>query len=205
MPRGEVMVSIESIPLLTGSEAFQPMAISTLYLIGVLCIGFIAYLYAGRSAEVFFLASRSFGTIVGMFTLFATLISIFWLFPYIMLQQTGAGTALHALTNGAVPYWAGAGYLTVFMIVYVFLAGMRGVAWTDTVQGIMMFSIIGFAFVWIVYVTGGPSVATQSMAEVNPDFLALGTGIYSPQFIITTVIEPVQEISAENSHDVDLI
>ncbi len=122
-----------------------------------------------------------------------------------MLQQTGAGTALHALTNGAVPYWAGAGYLTVFMIVYVFLAGMRGVAWTDTVQGIMMFSIIGFAFVWIVYVTGGPSVATQSMAEVNPDFLALGTGIYSPQFIITTVIEPVQEISAENSHDVDLI
>ncbi len=36
-------------------------------------------------------------------------VSLVWLFPYVMLQQVGAGTALEALTDGAVPYAVGAG------------------------------------------------------------------------------------------------
>ncbi len=111
------------------------------------------------------------------------LVSLFWLFPYVMLQQVGAGGALSALTNGAVPYWAGAGLITVFMIVYVVLSGMRGVAWTDTLQGLFMLTMVWAAFVWVLSAVGGIGAATDAVASTNPEFLALGDGSSSPSLL----------------------
>ncbi|WP_332899880.1 sodium:solute symporter family protein [Haladaptatus sp. CMSO5] len=119
---------------------------------------------------------------------FVAAISIFWLFPYVMLQQKGAGTALVALTDGAVPYWVGAGGITLFMIAYVVASGMRGVAWTDTMQGAFMLLMIWAAVLWILAALGGPSAATAGMGAANPEFLSLGGGLYTPQFIIGTAI-----------------
>lgn len=113
-------------------------------------------------------------------------ISLFWLFPYVMLQQMGAGSALSALTDGAIPYWAGAGLITAFMIVYVVLAGMRGVAWTDTLQGAFMLVTVWGALVWILLSVGGPEAATAGL--VGSEFLALGGDYYTPAFIITQAI-----------------
>lgn len=45
--------------------------------------------------------------------------SLFWLSPNTILQQIGAGGALVGLTDGVVPFWAGATLITVFMIVSV--------------------------------------------------------------------------------------
>jgi SSS family solute:Na+ symporter len=199
------------------------------YLFLALAIGLLAYRVTERTAEDFYLASRSFGTIVLLFTTFATLlsaftffggpnlayaqgpewilvmglmdgiifailwyvvgykqwlignrhgyvtlgemlgdrfgsvglrglvagISLFWLFPYVMLQQMGAGAALSGLTAGALPFWAGAALVTVFMIIYVVLAGMRGIAWTDTVQGAFMLVITWVAALWVLDAVGG--------------------------------------------------
>lgn len=115
-------------------------------------------------------------------------ISLFWLFPYVMLQQMGAGTALAAVTDGALPYWAGAGLITLFMIVYVVLAGMRGVAWTDTLQGVFMLVMVWLAAVWILLAVGGPAAATAELAAMNPEFVALGSDYYTPAFIITQAV-----------------
>ena len=115
-------------------------------------------------------------------------ISLFWLFPYVMLQQMGAGTALAALTDGAVPYWGGAGLITLFMIVYVVLAGMRGIAWTDTLQGAFMLGMVWLAFAWILLIIGGPTAATRELASVQPEFLALGSEFYTPAFVITQAV-----------------
>ncbi|MFB6120368.1 MAG: sodium:solute symporter [Halobacteriaceae archaeon] len=116
------------------------------------------------------------------------LVSLFWLFPYVMLQQDGAGTALAALTEGAVPYWAGAALITVFMILYVVLAGMRGVAWTDTLQGAFMLVVVWTALVWVLHSVGGASAATAAMGDANAEFLALGGGFYAvPNFLSTAV------------------
>ncbi len=111
-------------------------------------------------------------------------ISLFWLFPYVMLQQMGAGSALSALTDGAIPYWAGAGLITAFMIVYVVLSGMRGVAWTDTLQGAFMLVTVWAALVWILLSVGGPEAATAGLVS-GSEFLALGGDYYTPAFIIT--------------------
>ena len=238
------------------------LGIVTAYLLVALAVGLLAYRVTDRTAEDYYLASRTFGTVVLLFTTFATLlsaftffggpnisakagpewilvmgtmdgilfavlwyvigykqwllgqhegyltlgemlgdrfgstalrvlvaaVSIFWLFPYVMLQQQGAGTALVALTEGAVPYWVGAGGITLFMIVYVTLAGMRGVAWTDTLQGLFMLVMVWGAFVWVLAAVGGPTAATSKLANTNPEFLTLGGGLYSPQYVISTAV-----------------
>jgi len=232
------------------------------YLVFALAIGLVAYRVSESTAEDYYLANRSLGTAVLLFTTFATLLSAFtffggpnlafaagpewlivmgtldgvlfavlwyvigykqwligdrngyvtlgemlgdrfgsvglralvagvsllWLFPYVMLQQMGAGEALVGLTDGAVPYWGGAALVTGFMILYVVLAGMRGVAWTDTVQGLFMLSVVWIAAVWVVSAVGGVGAATGAMLDAKPSFGSFGGGLYSPGFIISTAI-----------------
>ena len=239
-----------------------PLGIVVGYLLFALAIGLVAYRVSEMTAEDYYLASRSLGTVVLLFTTFATLLSAFtffggpnlafaagpewlivmgaldgvlfavlwyvigykqwlignrngymtlgemlgdrfgsvglralvagvsllWLFPYVMLQQMGAGEALVGLTNGAVPYWGGAALITAFMILYVVLAGMRGVAWTDTVQGLFMLSIVWIAAIWVLSAVGGLGAATGSMLDARPEFGGFGGGLYSPGFIISTAI-----------------
>ncbi|WP_251328057.1 sodium:solute symporter family protein [Haloplanus pelagicus] len=242
--------------------SLQPLGIVFGYLVLALGIGLLAYRVGGSDAEDFYLASRTLGTLVLLFTTFATLLSAFtffggpnlayaagpewilvmgvmdgvlfailwyvvgyrqwligrareyvtlgemlgdrfaspglrglvagvsllWLFPYVMLQQMGAGEALRGLTGGAVPYWGGAAIITLFMIVYVMVAGLRGVAWTDTLQGLFMLSVLWIAVAWIVGDIGGVGAATRGMIAAEPDFAALGGGLYTPQFIVSSAI-----------------
>ncbi|ADQ66335.1 Na+/proline symporter [Halogeometricum borinquense DSM 11551] len=244
------------------SDLLVQMGVVGVYLVVSLLVGFVAYRLTSRDAEDYYLASRSLGTVVLLFTTFATLlsaftffggpnlaygagpewilvmglmdgvlfavlwyavgyrqwligqnrgyvtlgemlgdrfgsralramvatISLFWLFPYVMLQQMGAGEAIVGLTGGTVPYWAGAALITVFMILYVVLAGLRGVAWTDTIQGLFMLSIVWVAVAWVVSSAGGLSAISASMAETKPEFLALGGGLYSPEWMISTAV-----------------
>ena len=243
------------------SVALQ-VAIVVGYLLAALAVGFLAYRVTERTAEDYYLAGRSLGTVVLLFTTFATLlsaftffagpniayaygpewilvmglmdgvlfgllwyvvgykqwrlgqqhdyvtlgellgdrfdapwlrggvaaVSLFWLFPYVMLQQDGAGSALAALTDGAVPYWLGAGLITVFMILYVVLAGMRGVAWTDTLQGAFMLVVVWTALLWVLHAVGGASTATAALVESNPEFLALGGGFYAVPNVLSTAV-----------------
>jgi len=233
------------------------------YLLVALAVGLVAYRLTERTAEDFYLASRTFGTVVLLFTVFATLlsaftffggpdnayslgpewilvmglmdglifavlwyvigykqwllgqregyvtlgellddrfnsrrirglvagVSLFWLFPYVMLQQIGAGAAIEGLTAGAVPFWGGATLITVFMIVYVALAGMRGIAWTDTLQGLFMLAMIWLAFGWVLLaVDGGIGTINAGLQANAPEFFALGGGAYTPQFMLTFAI-----------------
>ncbi|GAB7008765.1 sodium:solute symporter family protein [Halorubrum trueperi] len=232
------------------------------YLLLALVVGLVAYRVSETTAEDYYLASRSIGTAVLLFTTFATLLSAFtffggpnlafaagpewlivmgaldgvlfavlwyaigykqwligdrhgyvtlgemlgdrfgsvglralvagvsllWLFPYVMLQQMGAGEALVGLTGGAVPYWGGAALVTAFMILYVVLAGMRGVAWTDTIQGLFMLSVVWIAAVWVVSAVGGVGAATSAMLDARPEFGSFGGGLYTPGFIVSTAI-----------------
>ncbi|TKX75755.1 sodium:solute symporter family protein [Halorubrum sp. GN11_10-6_MGM] len=232
------------------------------YLVVALGLGLVAYRVSETTAEDYYLANRSIGTLVLLFTTFATLLSAFtffggpnlayaagpewlivmgtldgvlfavlwyvigykqwligarngyvtlgemlgdrfgstglralvagvsllWLFPYVMLQQMGAGEALVGLTGGAVPYWGGAALITGFMILYVAVAGLRGVAWTDTLQGLFMLSVVWIAAAWVVSSLGGVGAATEGMLAARPEFGSFGGGTYTPGFIVSTAI-----------------
>jgi len=246
------------------AESALPVQLGVLgaYLVVALAVGVAAYRLTGRDAEDYYLAGRSVGTVVLLFTTFATLlsaftffggpnlaysagpewilvmgvmdgllfavlwyvigyrqwligrtegyvtlgemlgdrfgskrlralvagVSLFWLFPYVMLQQMGAGEAIVGLTGGTVPYWAGAAFITLFMIVYVVLAGLRGVAWTDTIQGVFMLGIVWVAVGWVLSSAGGFAEVSASLATNRPEFLSLGGGLYSPQWMIAQAV-----------------
>ena len=252
-----------------GSVALQsdlPVQLGVIgaYLVVALAVGLVAYRVTSRGAEDYYLASRSIGTVVLLFTTFATLlsaftffagpdiayrfgpewilvmgvmdgvlfavlwyvvgykqwlvgrkqgyvtlgemlgdrfgslglralvaaVSVFWLFPYVMLQQIGAGEAITGLTNGTVPYWAGAALITVFMIGYVAAAGLRGVAWTDTIQGLFMLGIIWVAVAWVLAAVGGLGPINEGLRAggSTAGFLSLGSDFYTPQYIISTAV-----------------
>ncbi len=244
------------------SQLATQVAVLGGYLVVALAVGLVAYRLTSDTAEDYYLAGRTLGTVVLLFTTFATLlsaftffggpnlaysagpewilvmglmdgvlfavlwyvvgykqwlvgkkggyvtlgemlgdrfgstglrllvaaISIFWLFPYVMLQQKGAGQALVGLTDGAVPFWVGAGGITLFMVIYVAVSGMRGVAWTDTLQGAFMLVLVWGAVVWVLSAVGGAGEATAALAEANPEFLRLGGGLYSPEWMISTAV-----------------
>ncbi len=232
------------------------------YLLVALGVGVLAYRVTESTAEDFYLANRTFGTVVLLFTVFATLlsaftffggadtayqygpewilvmgvmdgvlfailwyfigykqwligreggymtlgemlgdrfgstrlqalvagVSLFWLFPYLMLQQIGAGGALRGLTDGVVPYWVGATLITVFMILYVTIAGIRGIAWTDTLQGLFMLGAIWLAVGWVLTTTDGLTSINAGLQATQPEFFALGSDFYTPQRMLTFAI-----------------
>jgi SSS family solute:Na+ symporter len=244
------------------NELLVQVGVIGAYLLVAMAVGLVAYRRTDRTAEDFYLAGRTLGTVVLLFTTFATLlsaftffggpnlvygagpewilvmglmdgvlfailwyvvgyrqwlvgkehgyvtlgemlgdrfdstglrvlvagVSLFWLFPYVMLQQQGAGQAVVGLTDGAVPFWVGAGGITLFMLVYVAISGMRGVAWTDTIQGALMLVLVWGAVAWVLAAVGGLGEATNAMATNEPEFAALGGGLYSPEWMLSTAI-----------------
>ncbi len=88
--------------------------------------------------------------------------------PYLAVQPMSAGYVLSALTGGTIPYFYGAVFLTVFIIIYVFLGGMRTIAWTDVLQGLMMIFLLLIAVAVIAVNLGGLGAAHQQAKAVEP-------------------------------------
>lgn len=71
------------------------------------------------------------------------------LVPYIILGVKGGGTALTAVSAGAIPEWFGGGLVALVMMSYVFFGGMRGTAWVNTLQT-SLFLLFGLAAFFVV-------------------------------------------------------
>ena len=76
-------------------------------------------------------------------TLLANVLLVVAISNYLLAQLMAMGHVTEGLSGGAVPYWAGVVLLTLVVIVYETVGGMRAVAWTDCVQGIML--LVGLA------------------------------------------------------------
>ena len=116
-----------------------------------------------------------------------SLVSLFWLFPYVMLQQMGSGYALTGLTGGVIPYSVGAGLITVFMLVYVVIGGMRAVVRTDVFQGLFVFASIWLAFILIIRSVGNPTVIGSRILLESKRVFTLG-GSWTPQMMWSAAI-----------------
>lgn len=58
--------------------------------------------------------------------------------PYLTLQMVGAGYVLNVISEGMIPFWAGAGFTYLIVLVYVFFSGVMGVGWSNAFQGMFM-------------------------------------------------------------------
>ena len=71
-------------------------------------------------------------------TLIANLLLVAAIANYLLAQLMAMGHVAEGLSGGAVPYWVGVVLLTLVVIIYETVGGMRAVAWTDCVQGVML-------------------------------------------------------------------
>ena len=124
--------------------------------------------------------------------IYGSVLVIFTL-PYLATQPMGAGILLETLSDGEIPYFTGAFFLTCVMIAYLILGGMKSSAMTDVFQGILMFAIltifvIGF---FLNEEIGGFSEAGQSLWDNKPEKF-VREGNFTWQIIFSyTILWPI--------------
>jgi len=108
--------------------------------------------------------------------------------PYVGIQLTGAGYIFDTITEGRIPFEAGAVAMLLVVIAYTWLGGIRGVAWTDTFQGILMFiGILVGSYLVLRNVGGSVSAVFVEAAQKYPEYFSLPgpKGIAKPWFWVS--------------------
>lgn len=101
-----------------------------------------------------------------------SIILIIYTIPYLMTGLQGGALTLEVLTKGLIPYWMGALIVTVVVVYYLLVGGMRGAAWVNTFQT-AVFLVGGIAIFFIVAnVLGGFAESTKAVAEKYPELLS---------------------------------
>ncbi|MEA5389542.1 sodium:solute symporter family protein [Haloarculaceae archaeon H-GB11] len=109
-------------------------------------------------------------------------------FPYVAIQLIGSGLVFETATNGLVSFEVGAGVLLVVSVLYVWLGGLRAVAWTDTVQGVFLFAAMWVAgWVFVFSAAQGPATFWTRLAENFAAYVTLPgpTGLFTPAFYVS--------------------
>ena len=98
--------------------------------------------------------------------------------PYLLIGIMGAGAVMAGVTkgdfvqtfgaDGSIPRWLSGGVISLVVLIYVFLAGVRGAAWANTFQTIVFVATGIVAFVLIADALGGVKAASQAVVDNAP-------------------------------------
>ena len=88
-------------------------------------------------------------------TALSTVIFIIALGNYILSNLKAIGYIVEASTGGYVTFVQGVIVLSIIMLIYETLGGLRSVAWTDAIQGVLLLAGCIFIFGVISYQYGG--------------------------------------------------
>ena len=117
------------------------------------------------------------------------------LVPYIVIGVMGGGTALGAISQGAVPYWAGCAVVALVVMGYVFFGGMRGTALVNAVQTTMFLVVGTTAFVVVGYGMGGFSQTISDMLATPSQAPLLTRERVSPLYFFSYMFIPFSAIA----------
>ena len=104
-------------------------------------------------------------------TLAVTITALIALGNYILTNLKAIGFIVVAATGGQVSFVQGIIFLSLIMVIYETLGGMRSVAWTDMIQGILLLLGVVLIFITIQIQYGGLSTASVQLQDMRPDFL----------------------------------
>ncbi|MEM2339857.1 MAG: sodium:solute symporter family protein [Candidatus Bathyarchaeia archaeon] len=133
------------------------------------------------------LMRHRYGRMAGALT---ALIGLLCAYPLMVVQMAGVGIIFNALTEGAVPPIAGVIFLMALMAIYVALGGLRGAAWTNFIQGIMIVSLLALASYELLNRFGGMANIYSQISSKFPQLLSLPGphGFWTHQQIISWAI-----------------
>ena len=104
-------------------------------------------------------------------TFFAASLCLMALANYVLTNLKAIGYIVVAVTGGAIPFAYGVIALSLVMVIYETLGGMRSVAWTDALQGSILMVGILTIFVTIQGEYGGFAFIYDQIQIVNPSKL----------------------------------
>ena len=142
------------------------------------------------------------------------LTGVLYVIPYIVMQIKAGGYLAQRMFPDAQTltlfgksfaiFEVGVMALSVLTMLYVLIGGMRSVAWTDVVQGLLLLSGMIIAGLATVTALGGPKSFFQEVTALPPEALSLPgpSGAWSPWKLMTicmfaslaTMIQPGQWI-----------
>jgi len=117
-----------------------------------------------------------------------------FLTPYIVIGVMGGGTALSAISNGAVPFWFGGALVALVVMSYVFFGGMRGTAWVNTFQTALFLCFGAIAFAVIGVSMGGFGPAMTAMLASPATAPLLTRERIPPLFFLSYTLIPLSTI-----------
>jgi len=100
-------------------------------------------------------------------------IGILALSNYMLTNLKAIGYILNYVTGGYIGFTEGIIAMAIIMVVYESLGGMRSVAWTDAIQGVLLLAgvLIIFVVIWLHY--GSLSSNEALLLQVKSDFFRL--------------------------------
>ncbi len=101
----------------------------------------------------------------------ANLLLIVAITNYLLAQLMAIGHLTEGISDGAIPYAAGVLLFAVVIVLYETLGGLRAVAWTDALQGVLL--LIGLAGILAAVLTssGGLFGLTEWLTENRPELV----------------------------------
>lgn len=118
--------------------------------------------------------------------LFVVMVAL--LVPYLLIGIKGGGITLAQITEGAVPQWAGSVLMSIVVLGYVSIGGLRGTAWANTFQTLVFMTLGAATFLLITGELGGLGTAMERVRLAAPDLLARETHIRPLQLLTYTAI-----------------
>ena len=107
--------------------------------------------------------------------------ALVFLIPYAAVQLAGVGYLVSGMSEGAISFTTGAVLATVLAIVFSMVSGLRSVAWTDSLQAIVMLVTATLAVVLVVHGLGGLTGMFNTLQTEHPGMLSVpGKGFFSP-------------------------
>ena len=137
-----------------------------------------------------------------MIRIVAAVLGILYVLPYIIIQIKAGGLLAQTLF-GEDMYNTGAVALSAVTLVYVLVGGMRSVAWTDVMQGLLLLSGAVLAGIAVIASMGGPGEFFAKVAELDPKQLTMhdpAESKWNPWWILTfclfaslaSIVQPAQ-------------
>ncbi|MFQ3787545.1 sodium:solute symporter family protein [Halomonas sp. A29] len=122
------------------------------------------------------------------------IITLVFTVPYLQIQLTGGAYLIEVASGGMIPFWLAALLFYFIIIVYVWIGGIRAIAWTDVIYGALLFFGMMYAGYYISSHVGGPAALFAQLQQTSPEHLTMpgpngnmGYSMWFSLFAITAI------------------
>ncbi len=150
-----------------------------IYLMGLmLAVFFGPYFYAASRVRNYLTPSQILGDRYESKTVSFTvaLVYLVFLIPYMSVQLIGPAIIFDRLSNHTLPFEIGVLIMATTTLTYTFIGGMRGVAWTDLIQGLIFLSSALALLLYVFSMAGGFN-AFSILEAKYPELLSVPGGM----------------------------